>query len=82
VTRDRRSEREAKAAARQVFEAAGWKVRDEVGGKHKLVVATRPDGVEHRLPVCNSPSHGVTGAVNLAVWNARRLIRQFEGLPA
>jgi hypothetical protein len=82
MIRWRRSEREAFDAAGEVFSRAGWPFREDIGGKHKLCVVTLPDGSEFRLPVCNSPSRGVTGAVNLARWSANKLVRRFGAMAA
>jgi hypothetical protein len=72
----KRCVREGLAAAEEVFRTAGWDVRWEWGGKHAIVIATPPAGAEVRMPVATSPSHGPTGAANLARWNAKKILRR------
>lgn len=71
-----RAAREAIEAAASVFSAAGWAWRSDFGGKHALIVVSPPQHEPIRFPVCGTPRGGVDSAVNIALWNARKLVRQ------
>ena len=73
----KRCEREALVAAHAVFAAAAWEIiGPERGGKHTVLVVRAPSGATIRFPVSGSPSRGVTGAVKMAQWTAKRAILQ------
>lgn len=74
-----RSIREALAAAREVFEGVGWFCEFDDHGKHPAVVVTPPGENSFRFSLCNTPSRGPTGAAKLALWNARKIVRQHAG---
>lgn len=72
----KRCEREAFDAARELFGRAGLDCWSERGGKHLMIAAKLPSGETLRIPLASSPAHGPTGAANLAVWTARKALRQ------
>lgn len=72
----KRCEREAFDAVQGLFQRSGVECWSERGGKHMMAVAKLPSGETLRIPIASSPSHGPTGGARLAVWTARKAMRQ------
>lgn len=72
----KRCEREGLDAIGALFASPGLEHHAERGGKHMMAVAKLPSGEALRIPIAGSPSHGPTGAARLAVWTAKKALRQ------